>query len=185
MDKNNIISMIVEIPKGNSNKYEYNDTKKRIILDRVLYGANFFPGEYGFIENTLDWDGDPLDIISLITYPTIPGCEINVRILGAIKMIDDGQIDTKIIGVINVDPRWDNIQKLDDVPKHLLKEIKNFFLQYKILQKKTVIIKGFCNLEETLKEIQECKYRYIEYKNILEKKGKNKLIELWTTIYKK
>ena len=111
---NNIIKMIVEIPKGTSNKFEYDIINKKIILDRVLYGANFYPGEYGFVDKTLDYDGDPLDVICMITYPTVPGCEIKIRVLGMIKMIDNNEIDTKLFGVVHDDPRFNHIQTLSD-----------------------------------------------------------------------
>ena len=123
--KNIVIPFIVEIPKGSSNKYEFDMQTKRIKLDRVLYGANFYPGEYGFVENTLDWDGDPLDVICMSTYPTIVGCEVNARILGTIKMIDGGEIDTKLFAVVNDDPRFNHIQSLDDAPKHIKDEFEN------------------------------------------------------------
>ncbi|WHQ36687.1 inorganic diphosphatase [Spiroplasma sp. SV19] len=179
MSKNNVLPIIVEIPKGSSNKYEYDLKTGRILLDRVLYGANFYPGEYGFIENTLDWDGDPLDVISLITYPTIPGCQINVRILGTINMIDNGEIDTKLMAVVADDPRFNHIQTLEDVPQHLRDEIENFFLQYKALQKKEVKIHGWSGLDQALKEIKECQERYIEYKDLLETKGKDAVMQIW------
>ncbi|AHF60876.1 inorganic diphosphatase [Spiroplasma mirum ATCC 29335] len=179
MSKNNVLRIIVEIPKGSSNKYEYDSQTGRIILDRVLYGANFYPGEYGFIENTLDWDGDPLDVISLITYPTVPGCQINVRVLGTINMIDSGEIDTKLFGVVDSDPRFKHYQTLADVPQHLRDEIENFFLQYKALQKKEVRINGWSGVDQALKEIKECQDRYLEYKTILETEGKEKVMQIW------
>ncbi|QEH61608.1 inorganic pyrophosphatase [Spiroplasma chinense] len=178
--KKNIIEMIVEIPKGSSNKYEYDAITKNISLDRVLYGANFYPGEYGFIDNTLDWDGDPLDVISLVTYPTMPGVRVNIRILGTIRMIDAGEIDTKLFGVFNDDPRFNTYQTLEDVPQHLKDEIENFFLQYKALQKKEVRIDGWGNLDEAIHEIQECKERFEEYKDrYLTPGGKEEILAEW------
>ncbi|WP_425377867.1 inorganic diphosphatase [Spiroplasma endosymbiont of Polydrusus pterygomalis] len=179
MRKNNVLPIVVEIPKGSSNKYEYDFKTERIILDRVLYGANFYPGEYGFIENTLDWDGDPLDVISLITYPTVPGCQINVRILGTINMIDNGEIDTKLMAVVADDPRFNHIQTLEDVPQAIRDEIENFFLQYKALQKKEIKINGWSGLDQALKEIKECQDRYLKYKDILDTKGKDAVIKIW------
>ncbi|WP_342252431.1 inorganic diphosphatase [Spiroplasma endosymbiont of Amphibalanus improvisus] len=177
--KQNTINMIVEIPKGSSNKYEYDQDTKKIFLDRVLYGANFYPGEYGFIENTLDYDCDPLDVISLITYPTVPGCQIKVRILGTIKMIDNGEPDTKIFGVVDSDPRFNHIQTLEDVPQHLRDEIKNFFLQYKALQKKPVEINGWGNFEDAINEINMCKKLFQDYNTTLKEKGKDEVVKMW------
>ncbi|ATZ17448.1 inorganic pyrophosphatase [Williamsoniiplasma luminosum] len=175
----NVIPMIVEIPKGSSNKYEVDGVSGKIKLDRVLYGANFYPGEYGMVENTLDWDGDPLDVISLCTYPTLPGVEVDVRILGSIKMIDAGEIDTKLFGVFNDDPRFKSYEKLSDVPQHLRDEIENFFLQYKALQKKTVVINGWGDQKEALHELEECKERFVEYKDRLAKGQRDMILEEW------
>ncbi|WP_434334737.1 inorganic diphosphatase [Mycoplasma capricolum subsp. capricolum] len=177
--KNNVISMVVEIPKGSSNKYEVDEKTKRIKLDRVLYGANFYPGEYGMIENTLDWDGDPLDVISLCTYPTLPGVEVDIRILGSIKMVDAGEVDTKLFGVFNDDPRFKEYQTLNDVPKHYRDEIENFFLQYKALQNKVVKINGWGTLNEALEELEECKARFEEYKDRLAKGQKDQILAEW------
>ncbi|MGL5268257.1 MAG: inorganic diphosphatase [Spiroplasma sp.] len=173
-----IIEMIVEIPKGCKNKIEFDNKRKRFILDRPLFGANFYPGEYGYIPNTLDYDGDPLDVISLITYPTFPGCMIEIRVLGAIEMIDAGEIDTKIFGVVKSDPRFKDYQTLKDVPKHLLDEITNFFLQYKTLQNKKVEIKGFVDINQAKKEIYTCKDLYVKYQKEMLTLEKDKLVTL-------
>ncbi|ARU92045.1 inorganic pyrophosphatase [Spiroplasma clarkii] len=178
--KNNVMEMIVEIPKGSSNKYEYDIKSGTIALDRVLYGANFYPGEYGFIDETLDWDGDPLDVISLVTYPTLPGVRVNVRLLGTIRMIDAGEIDTKLFGVFADDPRFASYQKLSDVPQHLKDEIENFFLQYKALQKKEVRIEGWGDVKEAAHEIEECQARFVEYKDrYLKPGGKEEILAEW------
>ncbi len=177
--KNLIISFVVEIPKGSSNKYEYDNQINKIKLDRVLYGANFYPGEYGFIEKTLDWDGDPLDVISLATFPTIPGCVVKAKVLGTIRMIDAGEIDTKLFAVFYDDPRFEHIKSLNDVPNHIKKEIENFFLQYKILQNKKVVINGWGSIKEAEKEINECRKRYEEYKDILNSKGIKEVKKIW------
>lgn len=84
-----IVDAFIEIPKGSSNKYEYDKEKKRFVLDRVLYSPMFYPADYGFIEDTLALDGDPLDILVLTTYPTFPGCVIESRVIGALIMSDD------------------------------------------------------------------------------------------------
>lgn len=179
MDKKELtVEMIVEIPKGSKNKIEYDIKKKAFILDRPLYGANFYPGEYGYIPNTLDYDGDPLDVISLITYPTFSGCLIEIRVLGAIEMIDGGEIDTKVFGVPKSDPRFNHYQTLKDVPQHLLDEITNFFLQYKALQKKKVEIKGFFDLNRTIKEIEDCKMLYTKYQEEMLSWEKKDLVTL-------
>lgn len=174
------IEMVVEIPKGCKNKFEFDNKRKTFILDRPLFGANFYPGEYGFIPNTLDYDGDPLDVISLITYPTFPGCMIEIRVLGAIEMIDNGEIDTKIFGVVKSDPRFKDYQTLKDVPKHLLDEITNFFLQYKALQNKKVVIKGWMDIKQALNEINDCQRLFTKYQKEMLTLEKEKLVELLT-----
>jgi len=177
-NENQIVQMVVEIPKGSSNKYEFDWKTKTMILDRVLYGANFYPGEYGYIPNTLDYDGDPLDIISLITYPTFPGCLIDIRILGTIKMIDGGEIDSKIFGVVANDPRFNDFKTLADVPSHLKAEITNFFLQYKALQKKEVVIKGWGDLEAALIELKTCQTMFNKYQTEMLTLPKTALVKL-------
>lgn len=172
------IEMVVEIPKGCKNKFEFDNKRQAFILDRPLFGANFYPGEYGFIPNTLDYDGDPVDVISLITYPTFPGCLIEIRVLGAIEMIDNGEIDTKIFGVVKSDPRFKDYQTLKDVPQHLLDEITNFFLQYKALQNKKVVIKGWMNLDQAIKEIADCQRLYTKYQKEMLTIEKDKLVDL-------
>ena len=185
MTKNNVVNVLIEIPLGSANKYEYNFTKKRIVLDRVLYGANFYPGEYGCIENTLDWDGDPLDVIALATYPTIPGCEVPVRILGALKMIDNGDVDTKLFGVFDNDPNFNHMQTLDDVPQHIKDKITNFFQQYKQLQKKPVSIGGWKDKDWALEELKHCYELYEKYNDILINQGKDVLLETFRKINNK
>ncbi|WP_246534713.1 inorganic diphosphatase [Spiroplasma endosymbiont of 'Nebria riversi'] len=182
--ENNIVPVIIEITTGSSNKYEYNFETKRIILDRVLYGANVYPAEYGCIENTLDWDGDPLDVIALATYPTIAGCQTNVRILGALEMIDGGEIDTKLFGVLANDPHFNHLKSLKDVPEHTLTKIKNFFIQYKQLQKKAVIVKEWKDEQWALKELAHCRELYTKYNELLINEGKEKLLEKFKEIQK-
>src|SRR6185369_839308 len=109
------MKMFVEIPKGSINKYEYNIITGEIELDRVLSGAMFYPEEYGFVPETLDYDGDPLDVICLTNQPTFPGCQLLVRVIGVLKMIDGGEEDDKILAVNAVDPRLNNIKELKDV----------------------------------------------------------------------
>ncbi len=140
------LNAIIEIPKGSNIKYELEDGK--IKVDRILFGSMTYPLNYGFFENTLDWDGDPLDVLVMADQEFMPGIEVPVRVLGAVKMIDGGETDTKIIAVIDVDPRYKHIESMDDVPRHLLDEVKDFFENYKNLQKKEVRIEGFEGYEQ-------------------------------------
>lgn len=159
---NLIVDALIEIPQGSQNKYEYDSEKGHFILDRVLYGSMRYPAEYGYLDETLALDGDPLDVLVLVTNPTFPGCVINTRIVGVMLMIDNGEQDEKLIGVPTKDPRWDHVNSLDDIAPHTLKEIENFFLRYKDLENKKVEVTGFKDAEFAKQLYEECKKRYAE-----------------------
>lgn len=151
------LTAIVEISRGSRLKYEVNKSTGRLTLDRVLYGACVYPYNYGYIEGTLDRDGDPLDVVIVSQEILQPGVEVPVRIIGAMKMIDSGDRDTKLIGVVSVDPRYDEWNSLEDMPKAIPLEIKDFFSNYKRLENKEVMISGFVSAGEDLQRIiQEC-----------------------------
>ena len=157
-----IVDAFIEIPKGSSNKYEYDKEKKRFILDRVLYSPMFYPADYGFIEDTLALDGDPLDILVLTTYPTFPGCIVPTRVIGALIMSDDKGEDEKLLAVPVGDPRYATIQSIHDLPPHTLKEIAHFFQVYKDLENKKTDIKGWVGPEQAAELIDSCKERFRE-----------------------
>ena len=158
--KNDIVEAVVEIPFRSRNKYEIDKKTGRIKLDRVLYSAMGYPAEYGTIENTLAPDGDPLDILILATEPTYPGCIIPARVIGYLKMLDNGKEDYKLISVVACDPRYDEIKELSDVSAFTLKEIKNFFENYKSLQEIKVEVGEYYSKEEALELIELCKKNY-------------------------
>ncbi len=158
--KNDVVDVIVEIPFRSRNKYEIDKKSGRIKLDRVLYSAMGYPAEYGTIENTLAPDGDPLDILILATEPTYPGCIIPARIVGGLKMTDNGKADYKLISVVDCDPRYDEIKNLNDVSKFTLKEIHNFFENYKKLQNIKVEVGEYFSKEEALLLLEKCKNNY-------------------------
>ena len=147
----------IEIPKNSNIKYEYDRKTNRIIVDRILHGATIYPQNYGFIENTLDWDGDELDVLVIADQSFIPGVQVPTRIIGAVEMIDSGDTDTKLIGVIDCDPRYSHIKKLSDISNHLLLEIEDFFQIYKRIQKKTITVKGFRDEEWAVEEFKTCR----------------------------
>ena len=151
---------IIEIPMGTKNKYEIDVKTKRIKLNRVQYSSMTYPAEYGFIENTLSNDGDPLDILVLTTEPTFPGCIIPARIVGFLETVDNGFGDNKIIAVNNVDPRFDNIKDVKDIQEHILLEIKNFFETYKKLQNIEVQVFDFYSKEYAYQIIDQAKEAY-------------------------
>lgn len=155
-----VVECTIEIPMGTKNKFEVNEKTHKIKLDRVLYSALTYPGEYGYIENTLAEDGDPLDILVICSYPTFPGCIVDAKILGYLTVIDDGKNDEKLIAVVDKDPRFDHINEMDDIPEHQKDEIKDFFKNYKTLQNIKVITNDFHSKEEAIKIIEECIERY-------------------------
>ena len=125
---------VIEIPKGSRNKYEVDHETGRVFLDRVLYTTFVYPTDYGFFENTLGDDGDPLDVLVLTQYPLFPGVGVKVRPVAVFHMTDDGGGDAKVLAVPAKDPRWDHIQDLADVPEFTKKEIEHFFEHYKDLE---------------------------------------------------
>lgn len=125
---------IIEVPKGERNKYEVDHETGRLRLDRYLYTSMAYPVDYGFIEDTLGDDGDPLDVLVLLPAPVFPGVTVEVRPVGMFQMTDEAGGDDKVLAVPAGDPRWDHIQDVGDVPSYELDAIKHFFSQYKALE---------------------------------------------------
>ncbi|WP_345762152.1 inorganic diphosphatase [Diaminobutyricibacter sp. McL0608] len=126
--------VIVEIPRGSRNKYEVDHETGRVYLDRVLFTSFVYPTDYGFFENTLGLDGDPVDVLVLLEYPVFPGVGVKVRPVGVLNMSDEAGSDAKVIAVPYKDPRWQHIQDIDDVPHQTRDEIQHFFEHYKDLE---------------------------------------------------
>ena len=160
--KNDVVEAIIEIPYRSRNKYEIDHDTGKVKLDRVLYSAMAYPAEYGFLENTLANDGDPLDILVIGTERTYPGCIVPARIIGYLKVIDRGFEDYKLISVVNVDPRYNDINDLNDLSSFTLEEIKDFFQNYKTLQNIKVEVNEYHSKEEAIELIKKCKKAYIE-----------------------
>lgn len=142
------IKVIVEIPRGSRNKYEYDHQRHTIYLDRVLYSSVHYPTDYGFVPGTKAADGDPLDALIIVEEPTFPGCHMQIRPIGVLLMRDEAGIDEKILGVPVADPRFDEIEELEDMEGHWLREIENFFDTYKLLEKKESYVEGWRGTEE-------------------------------------
>ena len=159
-----VVDALIEIPYGSRNKYEVDKETGRIRLDRVLYSAMSYPAEYGYIENTLAPDGDPLDILVISSEPTFPGCTVPARVLGYLSTRDRGMEDYKLISVVDCDPRYANVHCLEDLPPFILDEISNFFENYKVLQKMDAEVWGYFSLDATLHVINQCRQRYLESK---------------------
>ena len=152
--------VVIEIPKGSRNKYEVDHETGRVYLDRVLFTPFVYPVDYGFFENTLGGDGDPLDALVLLEYPLFPGVGVKVRPVGVLKMSDEAGMDEKIIAVQYKDPRWSHIQDLEDVPEQTRKELEHFFARYKDLEPgKFVKIEGWGGRDEAEQLVVEAQER--------------------------
>ena len=154
------IDVMVEIPKGSRNKYEYDYKRKMIRYDRMIFSSMHYPSDYGFFLETLGEDGDALDALVLVSEPTFPGCVIEVRPIGVFYMKDEKGPDAKILCVPVSDPIWNKIFSLDEINPHLKNEIEHFFQVYKDLEKKKVGIEGWGNKPEALKLINQAQERY-------------------------
>ncbi|MEX0917246.1 MAG: inorganic diphosphatase [Candidatus Paceibacterota bacterium] len=158
------MNVIVEIPKGSKNKYEIDKETGLIALDRAAHTAQDFPFDYGFVPQTLWDDGDALDVIILTTFPLFPGILVRARPVGLMKMIDDGDSDDKIIAVPVDDPRWDEVEDLENINKHTLKEMEHFYSTYKKLQNKDVEVKGFEGKEKAKEAFKKARESYKQNK---------------------
>ena len=160
---NGVVDVIVEIPAGSRNKYEYDHENHRMVLDRRLFTATRYPNDYGFVPDTLSDDGDPLDALVLLDDPTFPGCWVRVRIVGVFYMTDEAGPDAKLITVLDNDPQREAIHDLDDLPAHYLKEIAHFFDIYKDLEPNKSSEAGhFEGRESALAELERCRVRFAE-----------------------
>ncbi len=149
------IAVIVEVPKGSSNKYEYDKDLGVFFLDRRLYSPVYYPGDYGFIPSTLAGDNDPLDVVLLTQDPSFSGCMIYARPLGVLLMTDDKGEDAKILAVPVSDPYFETYKELEDVPPHFLREMDHFFRVYKELEGKQSEVVGWKDRSEAEQVIQQ------------------------------
>ncbi|CAM4102924.1 MULTISPECIES: inorganic diphosphatase [Gillisia] len=163
--------VLIEIPKGSRNKYEYDFELKKVRYDRMIFSSMMYPADYGFIPNTLALDSDPLDVLVLVAEPTFPGIVMEVKPIGVFHMADEKGPDEKIICVPVSDPIWNRLNDLDDVNGHLLKEIEHFFKVYKDLEKKKVDVGGWGNADEAKEIIKQCIERYKNYEGDKERFG--------------
>ena len=158
------LHVLVEIPKGSRNKYEYDEELKAIKLDRYLFSSVVYPTDYGYVPDTCAEDGDPLDVLVCLTEPTFPGCFIEVKAIALFRMEDDKGIDDKVLCVPLSDPSWNTLETLDDVPDQLRDEIAHFFSVYKDLEQKKVNVDGWYSREDALEEIEASRKRCEEHK---------------------
>jgi inorganic pyrophosphatase len=154
------ITVVVEIPKGSRNKYEYDEELGAIRLDRFLFSSVVYPTDYGYIPETWGLDNDPLDAMICVSEPTFPGCVIVVKPIALFRMSDDHGQDDKVLSVPVHDPNWNTYNALDDLPAQLCEEIAHFFGMYKGPEGKIVEVDGWYPREEALAEIDNARERW-------------------------
>jgi inorganic pyrophosphatase len=152
----------IEISKNSKMKYELDKETGRLILDRVLFTSTHYPANYGFIPKTYAGDFDPLDVLVLCQSEIVPLCLVKCRPIGVIKMIDNDQVDEKVIAVPVNDPSWNSYQNIDELPEHILDEMRHFFGVYKQLEGKTTSIVETRGPKEAERIIQASIERYQE-----------------------
>jgi inorganic pyrophosphatase len=173
--KEDVVPVLVEVPRGTPNKYELEKDWGLLALDRVLHSSVFYPGDYGFVPNTLCGDGDPIDVLILSNYALTPGVVADARIVGVMDMEDEKGQDQKLIAVVEKDPRSKTIQDLSDLPNHAMKEIEHFFANYKGLEnkkgaKKWAKVKGFYGKERAMQDLRESYVLYEQHQNAQKEK---------------
>jgi inorganic pyrophosphatase len=154
------INVVIEIPRGQTNKYEYDKQLNVFRLDRNLYSPVHYPGDYGFVPSTLSADGDPLDVLVLVDAPSFTGCVMTVRPIGVLKMVDQGSCDEKLLAVGLNNPVFKEIEDYTQLYPHLIREIEHFFTIYKELEAKATRIDGWYDAAEARAIVIESEERY-------------------------
>ena len=155
-----VVNSIIEIPKGSRNKYELDKDTGLFTLDRYLYCSSRYPGDYGFIPNTLAEDEDPLDILVMVSEPSFAGCLVRARVIGVFEMTDKGKADNKLLGVVDSDPLCAEYTELSDLPSHFLKEVEHFFQTYKQLENIEVKANGWHDKKHALNLVSRAVERF-------------------------
>jgi inorganic pyrophosphatase len=150
-----LVNAIIEIPQGSRSKYEVDKETGLLKLDRVIYSSFHYPVNYGFIPQTLGQDNDPLDILVICSQAIHSLCLVEAKVIGNMQMIDQGQVDDKIIAVAAKDPSVNHLNEVDELPAHFTAELKNYFEQYKVLENKKVEIDNFQDKKTAMKIIKD------------------------------
>ena len=156
------VTAVIEIPTNERNKYELDKELGVFRLDRVLYSAVHYPGDYGFLPRTLGDDGDPLDVLVLMTIPVFTGCLVSARPVGLFHLVDRGAADEKVLAVPIADPYSVGLNDLGDIPPHYLKEIEHFFQVYKDLEGTRTVTRGFEGAAAAREAITRSRAAYAE-----------------------
>jgi inorganic pyrophosphatase len=151
-----LLNLVVEIPAGSRNKYEYNDDAGVMALDRVLHSAVRYPFDYGFVPNTLAEDGSPLDAMVMMDEPTFAGCLITVRPIGVLDMVDCGAYDGKLLCVPDADPRQRNVRSIRQLSAKQLEDVAEFFRTYKSLGGRVTTISGWRDADAVPDLVEHC-----------------------------
>ena len=150
-----VVNGIIEIPKGTRAKYELDKESGLLRLDRVFYSSVYYPANYGFIPQSYCEDKDPLDILILSQIDVVPMCIVPGKVIGVMRMLDNGEADDKIIAVAEGDPSVSHINDISELPAHFISEMRSFFEDYKKLEKKTVVVEEFLDRETAIKILQD------------------------------
>ena len=159
------IEVLIEIPRGSRNKYEYDEDRGLLRLDRTLYSSVHYPTDYGYIPGTHADDGDHLDALVIVEEPTIAPSLLIARPIGVLRMRDDKGLDDKIICVPLADPRFEGIEEFSDIAAHWQVEIDQFFRTYKQLQKLVVDIYGWGARKEAWRIIEAARVAFVSGPN--------------------
>jgi inorganic pyrophosphatase len=151
-----LVNLMVEIPAGSRNKYEYNAEAGLMVLDRVLHSSVRYPFDYGFIPNTLADDGAPLDAMVIMDEPTFAGCLIAARPIGILDMVDCGAQDGKLLCVPDADPRQRGIRSIRQIAANQLEEVAEFFRTYKSLEGRVIEINGWLDADAVPALLERC-----------------------------
>lgn len=162
----NVVNGIIEIPTATRAKYELDKESGLLKLDRVLYSSIYYPANYGFIPQTYCDDNDPLDILILSQITIQPLCIVSAKVIGAMRMMDNGEHDDKVIAVVADDMSVNHFNDISELPVHFLKELRNFFEDYKKLENKTVIVEDFQNAKVAKEIITQS---FLDYKELMNK----------------
>lgn len=157
-----MVNGIIEIPKNTKAKYELDKESGLLKLDRVIYSSMHYPANYGFIPQSYCDDKDPLDILILSQIKIVPMCIVPSRVIGVMRMLDNGEADDKIIAVSSGDPSVSHIRDISELPDHFISELRNFFEDYKKLENKTVVIETFLGREQAMDILNESFRMYDE-----------------------